>query len=90
MNMAALRTPYSGSVVSGEENTAMQQLQLASVALAMAAVVVCGCVLTLKSRKKLSTEADERQPGCFGLEEERGGNWKGSGAPLIKEARPSL
>jgi hypothetical protein len=68
----------------------MQQLQLVSVALAMVALVVCGCVLTLKSRRKLPTETDERQPGCFGLEEERGGNWKGSGAPLIKEARPSL
>ena len=70
----------------------MQQLQLVSVALAMVALVVCGCVLTLKSRKKLPTETlrpavpDEHQPGCFALEEERGGNWKGSGAPLIKEA----
>jgi hypothetical protein len=68
----------------------MQELQLVSVALAMAALVVCACVLTLKSRKKLPTEMDERQPGCFGLEEERGGNWKGNSAPLIKEARPSL
>jgi hypothetical protein len=67
----------------------MQQLQLVSVALAMAALVVCGRVLALKPRKKI-TETDERQPGCFGLEEERGGNWKGSGAPLIKDARPSL
>jgi hypothetical protein len=67
----------------------MQQLQLVSFALAMAALVVCGWALALKQRKKL-TETDERQPGCFGLEEERGGNWKGSGAPLIKEARPSL
>jgi len=35
---------------------------------------------------------DEHQPGCFGLEEERGGNWKGSGGavPSIKEAKPSL
>jgi len=82
--------------VSGDGETAMQQLQLVSVALAMAALVVCGCVLTLKSRKKLAIETlrpavpDERQPGCFGLEEERGGNWKGSSAPVIKEARPSL
>ena len=68
----------------------MQQLQLVSVALAMAALVVCGFVLLLKSRKKLPTETDERQPGCFGLEEERGGNWNGSTAPVIKEARPSL
>jgi hypothetical protein len=68
----------------------MQQLQFVSIALALAALVVCGCVLTLKFRKKLPTETDERQPGCFALEEERGGNWKGGGAPLIKEARPSL
>ena len=68
----------------------MQQLQLVSVALAVAAFVVCGGVLMLKSRKKLQIETDEHQPGCFGLEDERGGNWKGSGAPLIKEARPSL
>jgi hypothetical protein len=67
----------------------MQQLQLVSFALAMA---------TWKSRKKLATETlrpampDERQPGCFALEEERGANWKGGGrsVPLIKEAKPSL
>jgi hypothetical protein len=47
-------------------------------------------------KKKLAIETlrpavpDERQPDCFGLEEERGGNWKGSNAPVIKEARPSL
>ena len=74
----------------------MQQLQLVSFALAMAALVVCGYIFTLKSRKKLPTETlrpavpDERQPGCFALEEERGGNWKGSSVPVIKEARPSL
>lgn len=35
---------------------------------------------------------DEHQPSCFGLEEERGENWKGTGAtsPAIKEAKPSL
>src|SRR5262249_26058268 len=35
---------------------------------------------------------DERQPSCFALEEERGVNWKGTGAaPLaIKEAKPTL
>ena len=35
---------------------------------------------------------DEHQPGCFALEEERGGNWKGSGGtvPSVKEAKPSL
>jgi hypothetical protein len=36
--------------------------------------------------------ADEREPSCFALEEERGANWKGSGGavPSIKETRPSL
>ncbi len=36
--------------------------------------------------------ADERQTSCFALEEELGGNWKGSGAaePTINETRPSL
>ena len=35
---------------------------------------------------------DAHQPSCFGLEEERGANWKGSGgaAPSIKEGKPSL
>jgi hypothetical protein len=39
-----------------------------------------------------STAADERQPSCFALEEEKGEGWKGSGAagPAINEARPSL
>jgi hypothetical protein len=74
----------------------MQQLQLVSFALAMAALVVCSWVFTRKPRKKLPTQTvrpampDERQPGCFALEEERGGNWTGSGVPVIKEARPSL
>jgi len=76
------------------ENTAMQQLQLVSFALAMAAL--CGCIFTWKSRKKLPTETsrptmpDEHQPGCFALEEEKGGNWTGNGVPVIKEARPTL
>jgi hypothetical protein len=74
----------------------MQQLQLVSFALAMAALVVCGYIFTLKSRKKLPTETlrpaepDEHQPGCFAHEEERGGNWTGSSVPSIKEAKPSL
>ena len=74
----------------------MHQLQLVSFALAMAALVVCGWVFTRKPRRKLPTEKlrpampDERQPGCFALEEEKGGNWMGSGVPVIKEARPSL
>jgi len=33
---------------------------------------------------------DEHQPGCFALEEEKGGNWTGNGVPVIKEARPTL
>jgi hypothetical protein len=49
-----------------------------------------------KPRKKPLTETvppaarDEHQPGCFALEDERGGSWKGSGVPVIKEAKPSL
>jgi hypothetical protein len=60
---------------------------------AVAAIAVCGCIFMRKPTKKLpvdSLRADERQPGCFALEEERGGNWTGSGVPVIKEARPSL
>ena len=74
----------------------MQQLQLVSFALAMATLLVCGCMLLRKPRKRLPTQTlrpampDERQPGCFALEEEKGGNWMGSGVPVIKEARPSL
>ena len=62
----------------------------------VAAFIVCGCILTRKPTKKPLSETsrpaapDERQPGCFALEEERGGSWKGSSAPVIKEARPSL
>ena len=58
----------------------MQQMQLVS--LALAAIVGCGCIFAWK--KRLPTETlwpavpDEHQPGCFGLEEEKGGNWKGS------------
>jgi hypothetical protein len=63
---------------------------------AMIALVVCGCILTRKPRKKLPTETlrpavpDEHQPGCFALEEEKGDHWTGSGVPNIKEARPTL
>jgi hypothetical protein len=73
-----------------------QQIQLAMFFVAVAALVVTGCILTRKPRKKPPREAlqsvvpDEHQPGCFALEEERGGNWTGSGAPVIKEARPTL
>jgi hypothetical protein len=36
--------------------------------------------------------SDERQSGCFALEEEKGEGWKGSGAMKsdINEKRPSL
>jgi hypothetical protein len=44
--------------------------------------------LPMKSLK--AAVSDEHQPGCFALEEERGGNWTGTGAPVIKEARPTL
>jgi hypothetical protein len=41
---------------------------------------------------EIPMEAEEHQPSCFALEEERGEGWKGSGAtgPAINEARPSL
>ena len=75
-----------------------QLMQLGLFVAAMAAIVVCGCIFTRKPRKKLPTEtfwparSDEHQPGCFALEEERGGSWKGSGGtvPFVKEAKPSL
>ena len=76
----------------------MQQAQLGIFVAAMIALVVCGCILTRKPTKKPPTGTlrtavpDEHQPSCFGLEEERGGNWKGSGrtVPSIKEAKPNL
>jgi flagellar biosynthesis/type III secretory pathway protein FliH len=36
--------------------------------------------------------ADEHQPSCFALEEEKGEMWKGTGAtrPELNESRPSL
>jgi hypothetical protein len=39
-----------------------------------------------------SSPANEHQPSCFALEEERGEGWKGSGAtmPNINEAKSSL
>ena len=76
----------------------MQQLYLGIFWAIVAAFLVCGCILTRKPTKKPLKETlrpaatDERQPGCFALEEERGANWKGRGAtiPTIKETRPSL
>ena len=63
----------------------------------VAAFIVCGCILTRKPTKKplretLQAAAPDHEPGCFGLEEERGANWKGRGqtVPSIKETRPSL
>jgi hypothetical protein len=72
----------------------MQHLYLGIFVGSMTALVVCGCILTRKPRKTLATlraaVLDERQPGCFALEDEKGGNWTGSGVPVIKEARPTL
>lgn len=36
--------------------------------------------------------ADEHQPSCFALEEERGEGWHGEGAsgPLVRESKPTL
>jgi hypothetical protein len=70
-------------------------MQLGLFVAAMAAIVVCGCIFTRKPRKPprealRPVVSDEHQPGCFALEEEKGGHWTGSGVPVIKEARPSL
>jgi hypothetical protein len=71
-----------------------QIMQLGLFFAAVAALVACGCTMTRRPTKKLpplrATVPDEHQPGCFALEEERGGHWPGSGVPVIKEARPSL
>jgi hypothetical protein len=76
----------------------MQQIQLGIFWAIVTAFIVCGCILTRKPKKKQLRDTlqpaapDERQAGCFALEEERGANWKGSGraVPSIKEAKPSL
>jgi hypothetical protein len=83
---------------SRPENTTMQQIQLWIFWAIVGALIVCGYILTRKPTKKPPTETlrpampDEHQPSCFGLEEERGGSWKGSGGsvPSIREAKPSL
>jgi len=57
-----------------------------------------GCVdepetsISAATDERISTGTGERQPSCFGLEEERGEDWKGSGAmkSAINESRPSL
>ena len=40
----------------------------------------------------LQSAVNEHQPSCFGLEEERGERWKGSGAtgPAVNEVKSSL
>lgn len=45
-----------------------------------------------QTESPVSGPADEHQPSCFALEEERGEGWKGSGAAKseINEAKPSL
>ena len=74
----------------------MQQLYLGIFWAIVAAFLVCGCILTRKPSKKLPMKSlkaavsDERQPGCFALEEQKGDHWTGSGVPSIKEARPTL
>jgi hypothetical protein len=76
----------------------MQQMQLWAFWAIVAAFIVCGCILTWNPTKQLTTKPskptvpEEHQPGCFAQEEERGGDWKGSGAtePPVKEAKPSL
>jgi hypothetical protein len=76
------------------EYTTMQYAQLGTFFAAVAAWVVCGCMLPWKPNKKLpllrAAVSYERQPGCFALEEESGGNWSGCGVSVIKEARPTL
>lgn len=72
----------------------MQQLYLGIFIATMTTLVVCGCILTRKPKKLLPTlravAPDERQAGCFALEEESGGHWTGTRVPVIKEARPTL
>jgi hypothetical protein len=40
----------------------------------------------------VETKADDHDPGCFALEEEKGEGWGGVGAmkPLVEEKRPTL
>ena len=76
----------------------MPQMQLWIFWAIVTAFIVCGCILTRKPKKRPPRETlrpaapDEHQPGCFGLEEERGADWKGSGGAVssIKGTRPSL
>jgi hypothetical protein len=65
---------------------------------AIVAAFIVGWILTRKPRKKPPAESlqpavpNERQPGCFAQEEEKGADWKGIGESrlAIKEAKPSL
>jgi hypothetical protein len=75
-------------------------LQLIPLLIALCIGFACGYgVRELKSHRRSTAQRkqrrygeDERQPGCFGLEDERGEDWKGSGAmkSAINESRPSL
>jgi hypothetical protein len=71
-----------------------QVIQLCLFIAAVAAWVACGCVLTREPKRKLpilqASALDEHQPGCFALEEEKGGHWIGTIVPIIKETRPTL
>jgi hypothetical protein len=75
-----------------------QQMQLWIFWAIVAAFIFCGCILTRKPTKTLPTKTleptvpDERQPGCFAQEDERGVDWTGRGAtePPVKETKPSL
>ncbi len=93
----AYASPKEQRFLMGNGHTTMQQIQLAMFFAAVAAIVVTGCVLAGRPRKKIPAETLRRavpdevhQPGCFALEEEKGGRWTGSGVPLIKEATPTL
>jgi hypothetical protein len=60
-------------------DNALQLTELGAFFATATAFIVCGCILTRKPRKKLPMNAlqpvpEEHQPGCFALEEERGGN----------------
>jgi hypothetical protein len=76
----------------------MQQMQLWAFWAIVTAFIICGCILTRKPRKTLPRRTlqpavpEEHQASCFAQEEERGGDWKGSGGtePPVKEAKPSL
>jgi hypothetical protein len=67
-----------------------QLIQLWLFLAAVAAWIVCGCILTRKPKRKLPTlrtaAPDEHQPGCFALEEEKGSHWMGTSVLVIKES----